>query len=96
MGDPYIYYRGTDGDAAALAARVRAMQARLAPEHGVSAQVKRRPGSAEGVQTWMEIYTGASRGFDAALDAAVREAALSELIAGQRHTEVFTDLDSCA
>lgn len=96
MGDLYIYYRVSDGDAAALAARVCAMQARLALDHEVRAQIKRRPGSTEGLQTWMEIYTGAGRGFDAALDAAVREAALSELIAGQRHTEVFTDLDSCA
>ncbi len=96
MGDLYIYYRVSDGNAAALAARVCAMQARLAREHAVTAQIKRRPGSAEGVQTWMEIYTGAGRGFDAVLDAAVLEAALPELIAGQRHTEVFTDLETCA
>ncbi|MES2323856.1 MAG: DUF4936 family protein [Pseudomonadota bacterium] len=96
MGDLYIYYRVRDGDAAALAARVCAMQARLALAHPVTAQLKRRPGSADGLQTWMEIYNGADRDFDAALDAAVQEAALSELISGERHTEVFTDLDSCA
>jgi len=96
MGDLYIYYRVRDGDAAALAARVFAMQARLASEHEVTAQLKRRPGSADGLQTWMEIYIGTGRAFDAALDAAVQEAALSDLISGERHTEVFTDIDSCA
>lgn len=91
MSDLYIYYRVRDEHAALLAPRVRAMQAALG-----AGQLKRRPGAADGVQTWMEIYPDAPAGFDGVLTLAVHQAALPELIAGERHTEVFTDLDSCA
>ena len=96
MGDLFIYYRVPDAHAAQLAPRVRAMQARLRAAHGVAGQLKRRPGSNDGQQTWMEIYLGTGAGFDAALAAAVQEAALSEQIDGNRHTEVFMDVDTCA
>ena len=72
------------------------MQAQLAASHGVSAQLKRRPGETDGVQTWMEVYPGASEACQAALADAVREAGLDGLIIGPRHVEVFTDLTSCA
>jgi hypothetical protein len=96
MNDLYIYYQVRDADAAALSLRVRAMQERLSAERHVSGQLKRRPEAKDGLQTWMEIYPATTAGFDAALAAAVQDAALSELIAGNRHTEIFTDLDTCA
>ena len=96
MADLYIYYRVPEAQAAQLAPRVLAMQARLAAAHGVAGQLKRRPQAAEGMQTWMEIYLDAKAGFDAALAAAVQEAAVLEQIDGQRHTEVFMDVDPCA
>jgi hypothetical protein len=96
MPDLYIYYRVREEHAAALAPRVRALQAALAASHGVAGQLKRRPGATDGLQTWMEVYPAAGPGFDAALAAALSEAALSDLIEGQRHTEVFTDLFTCA
>ncbi|MES2317044.1 MAG: DUF4936 family protein [Pseudomonadota bacterium] len=96
MADLYIYYRVADGNAAQLAPRVQAMQARLQASHGIAGQLKRRPGSSDGMQTWMEIYLATGPVFDAALAAAVREAALSEQIDGKRHTEVFMDVDTCA
>ncbi len=92
--DLYVYYRVRDDDAAALLPRVAAMQAQLAAVHGVAGQLKRRPGSTDGVQTWMEVYPAAPAGFtDALLDAA---SGLAALLAGPRHTEVFVDLKSCA
>lgn len=91
MNDLYIYYQVRDSDAATLAPRVRAMQQRL----GVGA-VKRRPQARDGLQTWMEIYPAAGAGFELALADAVRDAGLAELIAGPRHTEIFTDLELCA
>ncbi|MDL2355792.1 MAG: DUF4936 family protein [Pseudomonadota bacterium] len=91
MHDLYIYYQVREQDAAALAARVRAMQARLG-----AGQLKRRPHATDGLQTWMEIYPATPGGFDAALAAAVHHAALAELTAGARHTEIFTDLPTCA
>ncbi|MES2758552.1 MAG: DUF4936 family protein [Pseudomonadota bacterium] len=96
MNDLYIYYQVSEAHAAALELRVRAMQARLAGERGVSGQLKRRPEAADGLQTWMEIYPATAAGFDAALAAAVQDAALTELIAGKRHIEIFTDLHTCA
>jgi hypothetical protein len=96
VNDLYIYYQVRDEDAAALSPRVRAMQERLKAERQVGAQLKRRPGAKDGLQTWMEIYPATPPGFDAALATAVQDAALSELIAGNRHTEIFTDLDTCA
>ncbi len=96
MLDLFIYYRVSDANAALLAPRVRAMQASLASAHGVAAQIKRRPGSSDGLQTWMEIYNGSDIGFPAALNEAVETARLAELINGERHTEIFADLDSCA
>ena len=96
MNDLYIYYQVRDADASALAPLVRAMQARLSLEHGVTAQLKRRPETTNGLQTWMEIYPAVRFGFDAALADAVAGAALAQLTSGKRHTEIFTDLSTCA
>ena len=96
MADLYIYYRVPDQHAAQLAPRVRAMQAQMLALTGVAGQLKRRAQSSDGMQTWMEIYLGTGAGFDAALAAAVQEAALSEQIDGKRHTEVFMDVPICA
>lgn len=63
---------------------------------GVYGEIKRRPETRDGLQTWMEIYVGTGDGFDAALSAAVSDAALSELIEGDRRVEVFMDLSPCA
>ena len=90
MIDLYVYYKVRETDAAALAPRVRAMQAALAqPDF----QLKRRPESKDGMQTWMEVYPGVGHGFQARLDEAAAQAALSGLIAGPRRAEVFVDLD---
>jgi hypothetical protein len=96
MNDLYIYYQVPSEHAAGLALRVRGMQARLLAEHGVDGQLKRRPEAKDGLQTWMEIYPATTAGFDAALALAAQDAALLELINGNRHTEIFTDLDTCA
>ena len=96
MNDLYIYYQVREADAPALALRVRAMQERLHAERHVFGQLKRRPETKDGLQTWMEIYPATNGAFEAALAVAVQDTALSELIAGKRHTEIFTDLDTCA
>ena len=96
MNDLYIYYRVRDEHAPRLAATVRAMQADLAASFGVAGQLKRRPGSDDGLQTWMEIYLATGEGFTDALGAAERAAELSTYIEGKRHTEVFTDISPCA
>jgi hypothetical protein len=93
MIDLYVYYKVRELDAAALAPRVRAMQAALAAGHGVAVQLKRRPGSKDGLQTWMEVYPGAPDGFAEALAQAARDAGLGALPDGPRRTEIFVDLN---
>jgi hypothetical protein len=94
--DLYVYYRVRDEDADRLLARVRALQAELAAAHGVAPQLKRRPESPDGVQTWMEVYPAATAGFTEALAQAAAAAGLAPLTAGPRHLEVFMDIPSCA
>jgi hypothetical protein len=96
MPDLYIYYRVRDEHAALLAPRVRTMQAALAAQCGVAGTVKRRPQATDGLQTWMEIYPATPADFDSVLAAAVQNAGLAHYTAGPRHTEVFTDISTCA
>lgn len=96
MHDLYIYYQVREQDAAALLPRLSAMQARLSTLCGVHGQLKRRPESRDGVQTWMEVYPATGAGFAAALTAAVEQADVAALTAGPRHTEVFMDVIPCA
>lgn len=92
MIDLYVYYKVHARDAAALAPRVRAMQAALAARCGAAPQLKRRPELRDGLQTWMEIYAGVDAAFGAELERAC--AGLDGLTAGPRRAEVFIDLVS--
>ena len=94
--DLYIYYKVKDADAVSLQAAAAVMQVTLAQRHGVAGQLKRRPETREGMQTWMEVYPSTPEGFAAVLDSAVHEAGLLAWIAGLRHTEVFMDVVLCA
>lgn len=90
MIDLYVYYKVREQDAAALAPRVRAMQAALAVPH----QLKRRPRGKDGLQTWMEVYPGAADGFAAVLEQAAAGAGIEALIEGPRRAEIFVDLEA--
>jgi hypothetical protein len=92
MIDLYVYYKVREGDAPALAPRVRALQASF----GVPAQLKRRPEASAGLQTWMEVYPGVDDAFPARLEDAARSAGLAAFIEGPRRAEIFMDLPTCA
>jgi hypothetical protein len=62
----------------------------------VPAQLKRRPGVRDGLQTWMEVYPGVDDAFPARLDDAARGAGIAGLIDGPRRAEIFMDLPTCA
>lgn len=94
--DFYIYYKVRAEHADELELRLRMMQAELGLATGIYGDIKRRPEMKDGMQTWMECYLATGAGFDAALAAAEQDASLSELIAGDRHTEVFVDVSTCA
>jgi hypothetical protein len=96
MFELYIYYQVTDVHAVKLLPLVRDMQATLARAHGIGVGLKRRPESEQGLQTWMEIYTGTAPGFGDQLDLAAAAAGIDDLVEGRRHTEVFTEMLPCA
>lgn len=87
MNDLYIYYKVRSENAALLYPLVREMQGALG-----SGQLKRRHAEQDGLQTWMEIYTGTDDGFPGQLAEAERNAGIAQFIEGERHTEIFTDL----
>jgi hypothetical protein len=94
--DLYIYYRVACEREQQLRDRASAMQSLLSKRHGVAAELKRRPDAKNGQHTWMEVYRAVPPEFDAILTHAVAEAGLQALIDGERHTEVFMDVSSCA
>lgn len=96
MFELYIYYQVGDAQAVKLLPLVRSMQAQLALAHGVGTALKRRPESDQGLQTWMEVYTGCAPDFADQLALAVAAAGLDALTDGRRHTEVFTEMPPCA
>ena len=94
--DLYIYYRVRSEDAASLQERAAAMQKSLSGEYGIVSGLKRRPEEKDGLQTWMEIYQDVPADFEATLAQVVMQAGLAEFIEGQRHTEHFLDVSTCA
>ncbi|MBV7534642.1 DUF4936 family protein [Duganella sp. sic0402] len=94
--DLYIYYKVKDSDAPSLLAAVASMQAGLTQRHGVVCQLKRRPETREGLQTWMEVYSSTPEGFAAILQQAVAQSGVDQYTTGLRHTEVFMDIVPCA
>lgn len=94
--DLYVYYKVGAAAAGELASLVATLQSSLAASHGVTPTLRRRPGEQDGLQTWMEVYPDVPGGFSAALSHAVGASGMEALIAGQRHTETFVEIDACA
>lgn len=94
--DLYVYYRVDCVHAELLCQRVKALQAELARQYGVSAALKRRPDAKDGRHTWMETYLNIPEGFDAILSQAVSQSQVATLIDDERHTEYFLDITTCA
>lgn len=91
----YVYYQARCEVSQEIRAMVYAMQAALSNEHKVHTSFKRRPDPRDERYTWMEVYTDAGAGFQAALEKAVEAAGIKRLIDGERHIEVFVDA-TCA
>ena len=95
MVDLYVYYKVPQANAARLEAPVRALLARLVADTGVAGQLKRRPESKDGMQTWMEVFPDVDAGFAALLESYALEAGIAGLIDGPRRAEVFVEF-TCA
>ena len=91
MDELFIYYRVRSADAPAAQAAVAQFQARLRTDYPrLIARLLRRPIEENGLQTWMEIYASDDGIEDAMrIDIENRALALSPVLAGPRHTEVF-------
>lgn len=98
MIDVYVYYKVLETDAVAMQTLALALQAQLLLRCGVAGQLKRRPECVDGRQTWMEVYPNAPDDFVTTLKLAVQHTGLLEKLptTGTRHTEIFTDVSSCA
>ena len=94
--DLYVYYHVPVANAAALLLKVQAMQQSLSAQFSMQTGLKRRPELSNDCQTWMEVYPDVSGDFADALGDAVAAHALPALISGERHTEIFVDIDACA
>ena len=94
MIDLYVYYKVRDEHAEELAPLVCALQATVIQPG--AARLLRRPGSTDGVQTWMEVYPDVPETFAAELEAAANNAGLEGLVQGPRRVEVFTEFPPCA
>lgn len=94
--DIYIYYRVRNDRTSLLQAELTRIQQNLSRTYGVATALKRRPEEKDGRQTWMEVYLAVPEGFESALQQAVTQADIARLIDGERHTEYFWDLPSCA
>ena len=94
--DIYLYYTIRESDAAIAQARVRTVFQYLVDAYRISAAVKRRQQSNNGLQTWMEIYVGVPSAFDRVIEQAAAEHGLAELAQAGRHIEYFEDLPACA
>jgi len=88
----YVYYQARCELSQEIQAMVHAMQAALSNQHKVHTSFKRRPHPRDERYTWMEVYTDADDGFQAALEKAAEAAGIGRLIDGERHTEVFVDV----
>jgi len=95
MVDLYVYYKVPQAHAVQLEPIVRALQARLAQD-GVTAQLRRRPESKNGLQTWMEIYPEVDTAFQARLEALAEASGMATLLEGPRRPEVFVEFTACA
>lgn len=94
----FVYYRIADADEAAAADALRHMQEDLVRSHpGLLTRRLRRPGSSDGLQTWMETYALPGPGVDAVVEADIASAAraLEPWTRGARHIEVFTTSGLC-
>lgn len=94
--DLYVYYRVPLANTALLQQRVLDMQRALRGDSNMAAALKRRPETKDGCQTWMEVYLQAPEDFPALLTGAAQRAGLMALIDGERHVEIFVDVDACA
>ncbi len=97
MRELFIYYRSPQDEADRLVALVRDFQVRLAERHpGLTARLMCRPGTVDGMRTWMETYAMNAAhcrdGISAALAQEIERQAvcLGACRIGARHVEVFT------
>jgi hypothetical protein len=92
----FVYYKAAVADAPAVMMRVRSMHERLRGHcPGLTARLLRRPGSVDGLHTWMEIYAvdagSLPEGIGPLLQATIESeaAVLRPHLAGPRHVEAF-------
>jgi hypothetical protein len=90
----FIYYQVPGADMAAVAARVRRMQARLAAVSGTQGRLLQRADEGGPTVTLMEVYEALPEPelFAQQLAAGLAQADLGDALCAARHTERFVTL----
>jgi hypothetical protein len=90
----FVYYKVPSDQRGVYKAQALSEMAQRAQKHeGLQAQLLQRPEvSAEGLETWMEIYSHADQGVDEALEQALRQSFSDSHLPFKRMVEVFIPL----
>jgi hypothetical protein len=90
----FVYYKVPFDQRGQYKAQALSELAQRAQVHeGLQAQLLQRPEvSAEGFETWMEVYDHATRGIDEALEQSLRQSFEHSLLPFKRMVEVFIPL----
>ena len=91
----YVYYRIPARSVAEARLAVQRAADAIGASAGHRPRMMRRPDSdPEGRQTWMEVYDPWNPAWAALVWDAHQESGLASLIEGERHEELFIDLES--
>ena len=90
----FVYFRIAEHDAAAALPRWQRWLDTVEEATGVAGALMRRPETRGGQATWMESYDDVPPAFAATLAALWEAGGPREFVAGERHAELFVDLEN--
>jgi hypothetical protein len=91
----YVYYRIPARNVAQARLAAKRAADSIEAKAGQRPRMMRRPDADhEGRQTWMEVYEGWNPAWAELVVHALRDSGLGSLIEGDRHEELFIDMES--
>ncbi len=90
----FVYFRIAEHEAGAALPRWLAWLDTVEEATGVAGALMRRPEIRDGQATWMECYNDIPPAFAATLAGLWETGGPREIIVGERHAELFVDLEN--
>lgn len=90
----FVYFRIAERDAASALPRWQRWLDTVEEATGVAGTLMRRPEVRDGQATWMESYHDVPPAFAATLAGLWETGGPREFVAGERHAELFVDLEN--